>query len=83
MISTPEASQRRPELPFVSFVILPDLFLSLVIALRLRVELRLIAFAVFVYVNVRGLSFTTGDAFSDYGIGNMFSSRDILLLIAA
>jgi hypothetical protein len=72
-MTTAEISQRRLELPFVSFIILPDLFLSLLITLRPRVTLRLIAFAVFVYVKVRGLSFTTGDAFHDYGIGSMFS----------
>lgn len=76
-MTSPAETSQRPELPFVSFLVLPDLFLALVIAFRPGVALRIIAFAAYVYVNFKGLGFTTGDAFHNYGIGSVFSSMII------
>jgi hypothetical protein len=75
MTSTAEISQKpeRPQLPFVLFVILPDLYLSLLVALRPKAHWRLLTFAFYVYINIKGLSFTSGDALQDYSLGGFFS----------
>lgn len=65
----------RPTLPVIPYLILPDIFLACLIAVRPLWQLRIIAFALYSYIILSGLSYTTGDGLNDYSIGSALSTR--------
>ena len=67
--------EARPELPLIPYLVLPDIFLCILIAVQAPPVLRLLGFVLHTYVSAHGLRFTTGDRLQDYGIGSAFSGQ--------
>lgn len=67
--------EARPELPLIPYLVLPDIFLCILIAVQAPPVLRLLGFVLHTYVSAHGLRFTTGDPLQDYGIGSAFSGQ--------
>jgi hypothetical protein len=66
-----EDAERAP-LSIFQYMVLPQLFLALVIAVRPSAAWRLLAFLLMVLVNLKALTFTSGNGDTDNALGCTF-----------
>ncbi|KIM90059.1 hypothetical protein PILCRDRAFT_812871 [Piloderma croceum F 1598] len=62
----------KPPLPSFQYLALPQLFLSLIIAIRPSAAWRLLVFLLYIYVNMKAIAFTSGDKDRDFLLGVSF-----------
>lgn len=70
----PETAETRPPLSTFQYIVLPQLFLALVIAVRPSATWRLLAFLLMAFVNLKALSFTSGNPDIDNALGSVFGT---------
>jgi hypothetical protein len=65
-------TESKPPLPAFQYLVLLQLFLALVVAVRPKVVWRFAAFLLILYLNLRIITFTTGDIDRDYALSVAF-----------
>ncbi|KAG6908488.1 hypothetical protein DXG01_004422 [Tephrocybe rancida] len=76
----------RPSFPILTFLVLPDILLALVLALDLSKKTRICFFIGFALICYKSLQHTTGDKFTDYSMGTtvggqFFTALHLLLFV--